>query len=670
MAEPFAQFRDEVPILRDTKTASSARGLASIGNALGNVSQGLMQTAQRLEQEKSSALLLQATSSSDQVKSDALVKLKTHPQLATQIAQDTQQQLNNIKNSTPVSAKTKGQLDYLLQSSFRQVSSQAQLTDYQNHQLKLQSNFYTEWPKVLNDLYTSVSDDKAFNQKLDLAHQTVEKAVLGRIITPQQGSVLFKTLSHTLDSLQQLHQLQGNPNARSSDLQIALASPFAQGIDKSSTPISQATRHLQDYYDNDLTLNGIKTDLVHGNAINPLAWMKLTPNHLNEITLYAHGVQKTQGLFNNGENWQQLKQRLDELNTKNGLLTQAEKGERAGLQHILNGFNSGNYAQIIAQTPQGQAILKDYARNYNSIDPRAAYNDYISRSVQLGHAMHIDNHFIQPIPNDLKSAAQASFIQGADPDVLLQALEKHDPHNKVYLAASLKKPLQQEVAYTAGLLQDHTDPAFLRQLISANQTGQDFSTINIANTKDSDVSNKALKNVVVAKLHEARSDIFNYLDQSGDPSRTLAVVNMAMNYAKYQGLIHNDIALKNINDYLQSFTDHFSKAYQIASGPYYSFNLNTLNLTPGEAGRLADHVRNEAYHALGFHRATSTTEGDMQKGRHEMLNHISAFFNLDRNPLTITNTPDGLIIATDSAGNVIYSQLFTDSLVTYAHRKQ
>ncbi|WP_010597617.1 hypothetical protein [Rickettsiella massiliensis] len=76
MAESFAQFKDEVPILRDTKIASGAKGFESIGQALGNVSQGLIQTDLRLEQEKSNALLLQATSSADQIKSDALVKLK------------------------------------------------------------------------------------------------------------------------------------------------------------------------------------------------------------------------------------------------------------------------------------------------------------------------------------------------------------------------------------------------------------------------------------------------------------------------------------------------------------------------------------------------------------------------------------------------------------------
>ncbi len=601
MAEPLAQYRDDIPLIRDTPVASAAKGFASVAKSLGNVSEGLMQTDLRLEQEKSNALLLQATSSVEQIKTDALVKLKTHPQLAAQIAQDTQQQLDNIKNSTPVNNKTQGQLDVLLKSSLNQVNSQAQLTDFQTNQLKLSSQFYTEWPNVLKDLYTSVSDDKLFQQKLDLAHQTVEKAMLGRIITPQQGSVLFKTLSHTLDSVQALHQLYKNPNARSADLQKVLASPFAQNIDKANTPISQDTLHLQNHYDMDLTMQGVKSDLVKGNPINPLAWMKLTPDHLNEVVLFDQGVQKAQGLFNNGENWQLLKQRLSKLDTKDGLLTQAEKGERAALQHLLNGFTSGEYAQVIQQTPQGQALLKDYAKNYNSIDPRAAYNDYISRSVQLGHAMQIDNHFIQPIPNDLKTQAQSAFIQGADPDSLLQVLGNHNPSNKVYVAASLKKPLQQEVAYTTGLLQGNTDPAFLRQLILANQTGQDFSKVSIASAKDSDTSDKSLKNIVVAKLHENNSDIFNYIDQSGDPSRTLSVVNMAMNYVKYQGLIHNDLALKNVNDYMQSFSDHFSKAYQVASGSYYSFNLNTLNLTPGEAGRLADHIRNEAYQALGFH---------------------------------------------------------------------
>ncbi len=596
MAEPFAQFKDEVPILRDTKIASGAKGLEALGQAFGNVSQGLMQTDLRLEQERSNALLLQATSSADQIKSDALVKLKTHPQLASQIAQDTQQQLDNIKNITPVNSKTKNQLDVLLQSSFRQVNTQAQLTDYQTNQLKLQSNFYTAWPNVLKDLYTSVSDDKVFQQKLDLAHQTVEKAMVGRIITPQQGGVLFKTLSHTLDSLQALHQLYQNPEARSSDLQRVLASPLAAGIDKSNTPISQSTVHLQNHYDNDLTMQGIKSDLAKGSPINTLAWMKLTPDHLNEVVLFGQGVQKAQGSFNNGENWQLLKQRLDELNTKNGLLTQSEKGERAALQHLLNDFTYGNYIQVIQKTPQGMALTQQYNLNKVSVDPKAAYNDYVAKLVSLGHSQHIDNHFIRPIPTQYQETVQSAFIQGADPDVLLQVLQYHDAPNKVYVAASLQKPLQQEVAYTAGLLQGNTDPAFLRQLIAANQTGQDYSKIGVINKDDSGVDDKSLKNNVIAQLYSQSSwfsshwnamrdnpkhdssDVLKYLGQSGDPSRTLNVVNMAMNYVKYQGLIHNDLALKDINTYMQTFNDHFVQAYQIAKGDGYIFNTKALGI--------------------------------------------------------------------------------------------
>ncbi|WP_010597616.1 hypothetical protein [Rickettsiella massiliensis] len=530
--------------------------------------------------------------------------------------------------------------------------------------------------------------------------------MLGRLITPKQGGVLFKTLSHSLDRVQALHQLYQNPNARSADLQKVLASPFAQNIDKANTPISQDILHLQNHYDMDLTMQGVKSDLVKGQPINPLAWMKLTPDHLNEVVLFGQGVQKAQGLFNNGENWQLLKQRLSELDTKNGLLTQAEKGERAALQHLLNGFTSGEYAQVIQQTPQGQAILKGYAQNYNSVDPRAAYNDYISRSVQLGHAMQIDNHFIQPIPNDLKLQAQSAFIQGADPDTLLQVLSHHDPNNKVYLAASLQKPLQQEVAYTAGLLQGNTDPAFLRQLILANQTGQDFSKVGVINKSDSGVDDKSLKNNLIAQLYSQSgwfsshwnalrdnpkhdsSDVLDYLGQSGDPSRTLSVVNMAMNYVKYQGLIHNDLALKDINKYMQTFNDNFTRAYQISKGDGYTFNTKALGITDSEAAYLAQHVKEEAYEALGFNISpikpfktvveesqglfpmTSTGTVIAKEVWQHIKNPLAEFFNLDRNPLTITNTPDGLIIAVDQAGTVVYSQPYTDSLLHYAHRKK
>jgi hypothetical protein len=674
MPTPFTQLNDE-PIQRDIPIASKAKGISAFSQVLGQVSNTLMQTGLQIEQEKSAALLLKATSSIEQIKMDAKLKLKLHPELAQKISEDTKLQLDNIKNHTALNKKHQLQLDSNVQSSALEIHAQAQLSDYETHRRQLQSSFYTEWPHVLQDLYTSVSDDKQFKQKIDITHQSIEKALLGRVITPEQASVLFKTLSHSLDSLQELHHLQQNPDTRSSQLNIALASPFAQGIDKSNTPISPAAQHLQDYYHNDLTLRGIKSDLVQGNAINPLAWMKLTPDHLNEVTLFAQGIQKTKGLFNNGEHWPLLKQRMEALSNKNGLLTQTEKGERASLQHLIKGFNAGDYAQIIQATPQGQALLKDYAQNYNSVDPRAAYNDYISRSVQLGHAMQIDNHFIQPIPNDLKQQAQSTFIQGADPDSLLDVLNKHDPANKVYLAASLKKPLEQEVAYTVGMLQDSTEPAFLKQLIRANQTGQDFSKINIANVKDSNVSDKSLKNILVAKLHESNNDIFSYLSQSSDPSRALSIVQMAMNYSKYQGLIHHDLALKNINDYIQSFTDHFSKSYQISSGSNYCFDLKSLAITDYEAAILADHIRDKACEALGLHKSTldkipDKVDDAIKQMWQEGVQNLIEYFGGNRNALNITNTPDGLIIAVDQAGTVVYSQPFTDSLVTYAHRNQ
>lgn len=75
-------------------------------------------------------------------------------------------------------------------------------------------------------------------------------------------------------------------------------------------------------------------------------------------------------------------------------------------------------------------------------------------------------------------------------------------------------------------------------------------------------------------------------------------------------------------------------------------------------------AQDKAIHAVGL-----PTGWEVKAGWEEMKNHISEFFNLDRNPIRVTNTPDGLIIATDAAGHVIYSQPFTDSLVAYAHKK-
>jgi len=231
------------------------------------------------------------------------------------------------------------------------------------------------------------------------------------------------------------------------------------------------------------------------------------------------------------------------------------------------------------------------------------------------------------------------------------------------------------VAYTVGMLQDSTEPAFLKQLIRANQTGQDFSKINIANVKDSNVSDKSLKNILVAKLHESNNDIFSYLSQSSDPSRALSIVQMAMNYSKYQGLIHHDLDLKNINDYIQSFTDHFSKSYQISSGSNYCFDLKSLAITDYEAAILADHIRDKACEALGLHKSTldkipDKVDDAIKQMWQEGVQNLIEYFGGNRNALNITNTPDGLIIAVDQAGTVVYSQPFTDSLVTYAHRNQ
>ncbi len=55
---------------------------------------------------------------------------------------------------------------------------------------------------------------------------------------------------------------------------------------------------------------------------------------------------------------------------------------------------------------------------------------------------------------------------------------------------------------------------------------------------------------------------------------------------------------------------------------------------------------------------------------HTWVDNLKSYFESDRNPLTVTNTPDGLIIAVDPAGTVVYSQPYTDSLLHYAHRKK
>ena len=683
MTEPIAQFQNENPILPTTKIESGDEGYQAIGNAFRQLSKTISNHAKYTQDLKNNSLYLCGNSSAYEIEQQTKAQLKEHPELASQIRSNAINELQTI-SQTEITGKDKDRLISSLNMAASRIGYSAEMARFNYAKNTASYNIFSGWKGTLDNLAQNVGTNH-FDELHTAATKQLDEALKGGILSPDKYYVLHEQLKHVMDNQTLAHSIIGK-NKSSLDLNTLAANPYST-LDKSALPINGNTDYIQRHFTMDLTLNTLKTNLVRGETLNTMAIGNLKPEQTNELYLYGMGVQKANGVFNNGENYQQIVRRLDQLNNKEHL-TESERGEFERYKHIQNEFQSGDYSKIVLSTPAGMRIENEFrdetktgTENYN-----LALNNRIRKLAQYGIATGIDSHLIKPIPDQITQAAQSSFDPGGNPEMAINSMAMLTSENRVYLADSMKKPEHQEVVYLVGSnhinLQDKAD------LILSNQTGLSFSAIKNTSKIEHDLAASIYAPKITftdkAKNSEQAYDAMKYLSLTSQ-DRQAPIFKSLTNYVKYQAIKNSDFDLNHSQEYIDKAISLLGKGFDIKKGDNYIFN--SLPITDKEAKKLANSVIDIAYakHYGEMPKSNIKEElNDFTPGTKAVLDKIKKSFKgtdisdeiaykkakqafLSSNPLTIFNTPDNKIIAQDANRTIYYVFPFSHGLIHANH---
>jgi hypothetical protein len=682
MTEPIAQFQNEIPILPTTPIDSGAEGYESIGKAFRALSQTATNEIQYTKDLKNNSLYLSGASSAYDIEQQAKAQLNEHPEIASQIRNTAINSLQTIAKTTDITGKDKNRLISSVNMSASRIGYNAEMARFNYAKDMASYNIFSGWKETLDNLAQSVGTTH-FNDLHNAATKQLDEAFKGGVLSPDKYYVLHEQLKHVMDNQILAHSSIGK-DISALDLNTMAANPYST-LDKSALPINGNTDYIQRNFTMDLTLNTLKTNLVRGEALNPMAIGYLKPEQTNELYLYGMGVQKANGVFNNGENYAQIVRRSKQLNNKEHL-TESERGEFERYQHIQNAFGYGDYSKLILSTPSGMRIENEFRDEAKTGNYNLALNNRITKLAKYGIATGIDSHLIKPIPEQITQATQSSFDPGGNPETAINSMAMLTPENRVYLADAMKKPEHQEVTYLVGSnhinLQDKAD------LILSNQTGLSLDAIKNTSKLEHDLAASIYAPKITftdkAKNSEQAYDAMKYLSLTSQ-NRQTPIFNALTNYVKFQAIRNNDFDLKHSKEYIDKAISLLGNGFDIKKGDNYIFN--SLPITDKEAKKLAIHIIDTAYvkHYGEMPKSNIKEElNDFTPGTQAVLDKIKNPFKgtdisdeiaykkakeafLSSNPIMVYNTPDNKIIAQDAKRTIYYAFPFTAGLISHAN---
>lgn len=655
MAQPLSQYSSSQPILTPVAVETESAGKQALAQTFGKVSDAATQAAININNEKSQAMLLSSATLASKAKDDAQLAIMRNPDPANvnQVMKNYEQQAQGIMNGTVVNSGDRARLKSMIGEDVNQVSFVAGKNNIQ--QAKLQSGiaFNSMVPSAISSITQSLMANPAQAEvQIDALKTTAAAAFKSGAISQDAYNNAMTTVGTLIDRHSQLMSMSVDGNATAKDYHAATA--FSGIKDQSGAPVNESTKFLHMNLNADTTYQDAVAGL-HDGQINWNAVAQMTPDQYQKYMLTAGGISEAKGAINSGEPYTAIQSRYDYLNSaKASTLTIAEQGERDQLAQYMNNLKS-DYIGTITQTPQGQQISQGLNQQLAAIKNspvddqqksqqyHQAYNDYQTQMVNYGKAHGIPEDLIKPVPPEVVAQAQSGFNLGADPMTVMEALNNQNKGNGAWLAGSLQTPAQQEIVQTANLLQNTPAKGFSNDLIIANQTGRDYSALNIG--KDG-VSNAEIN----AKIASTLSPTFGYISsQPNGQQRVSAMMGAVANYVKYQAVAHNDLQLNNLNDYISKANDALGNAYKVVEGSGFKINAAELNISEGDASALGNYLHTQAINSLSEGKSTAE--------------QIAA---MDANPLLVTYSPSGNVLVQDSTGAVVYSTPYSSTLLNAA----
>jgi len=672
MAE-IPTLNDESPVLNTVKINSTAEGYEAFAKTLGQLASTATDTATEIEKDESNTMYINSVANVEQLKTTARMRMLEHPDQAPKIAEQNDDALDIIKKNAFVNNKDRSRLNAYISGASDDVALEATKTEVEQRQLEAATTHYTNWPDQLKAYAAAnINDHTKAEQLKESMISSLRGLVMARVITPYQMASGLKDMDAAVSVAQDHYAVYGNPDATAKDYHTVAASPFNEGKDKTTAPINESTQWLIDSHNNDLSFQGVRSDIYNHRFPNPMAFDKLEPAQRQQAIQEIHGMQSADGLINSGEPFPVLEHIYNSLDNKSDVLSYHDHALKVGLGNYINQLKNGNYLDVMAQTPKGDAIMKKFVMQNAAIKNTMVYspagrdqaylqnkNDLVNNSISLGHGTHTPEQYIQPIPQTDVAIAENSFIKGNDPKNALAILGQYTPQNKAYVANAMRNPDHKLIMQALAFAPSKIKPQDQLDFIAANQTGETKEgTPNEKGRVYDKLADDKRAHDAVVNIASKLDTQMRYLDQTygTEAAKPLqdSMIRTSLNYVKYQAQKDNKLLQSGSwSPYIDNATQIYSQSFAPMTGLNYSINRQQLPLPMSKAQLdvVAYYVTNEGYKKIKSGR--SDTE------------YLSA---TDRNPLRMVLSATNQFQAIDGSGQIVFSTPITEKLVPYAQK--
>lgn len=661
----IATYSSNQPILTDTPIASAAKGSEALAQSFGEVAKSASEISADLEQDKSSAMYTQAVSNMQQVKNDAHIQMIQNPGHAQTIADNAKNSIQTINTSAYVNRGDRQRLGInSIDANDELELKAAQVTQEQN---KLQGaySFYASLPTTMQAYQDALikNPDQAESIKNGMI-STMHGLVMTGALTPHEAGSTIQTMGDLVGAAQDAHNVYGNSAATAQDYHTTTSSPLNQSTQNAGAPINQNTQWLIDYHMQDTSLRGVLSDITNRTLPDPQTFMNLSDTDRQHAMLAINGTKVADGMINSGAPYPQISNAYNEMTQKGLKLGYQAEATKNALGMYVNNLKNGNFLQAISTTPAGGAIMQNYNNRQAAIqnDPtlddgqkaQMSYwnkNNLVNKAASYGVATHTPSNLIQPIPKSDVAMMQSAFDTNGKPENLLGVLNDYSKDNKMWAANALKTPEQHLITQSIAMAGDELPPQNSIDMIAANRKGMDYSKI----TDDKDVSDVALKGQIATALSDQTKFLITQYGVSDGIKLQNAMIDTSTKFVKYQAAKNNDLTLSNATSYIHQAAAFYKESYPIQSGSNYAFNPRQVNLTSQQADALASYAIGEGHKHI---------QGDVSESQYRVAVYRGS------NPLSMTISPTGHVIAQDSNGNIYFDKPFSPKLVSAAITQQ